>query len=478
VSRGGVLERLAHRFDGGEFLERLRERVAFHTESQVPESFPELERYLVEGVGPALAEMGYTRQIHANPVAGAGPFLIARRIEDPALPTVLTYGHGDVVRGLEERWRDGRDPWLLDVAGCRIYGRGVADNKGQHTVNLEALAAVIEERGRLGFNSVVLLETGEEIGSPGLHEFCRRHREALAADVLIASDGPRVAHDRPTLFMGTRGALNFELSLTLRDGGHHSGNWGGLLSNPGIILANAIASIVDARGQVTVPGLLPARLSNSVRAALAEVEINPSPSEPEIDPDWGERSLTPAEKVYGWNTFEVLALHAGNPENPVNAIPPSAIAHCQIRYTVDTDPDTFLPAIRHHLDKRGFEGIDVRASRQTSPWGATRLDPDHPWVVWAAESIERTLGTRPVRLPNLGGSLPNDAFAGVLGLPTVYVPHSYPGCSQHAPDEHGLATVLREGLLAMGGLFWDLGETPPRIPREEMGEQTRKRNGE
>ena len=80
---------------------------------------------------------------------------------------------------------------------------------------------------------------------------------------------------------------------------------------------------------------------------------------------------------------------------------------------------------------------------------------------WAADSIEKTLGVRPVRLPNLGGSLPNDAFANVLGLPTIYVPHSYPGCSQHAPNEHGLAPILREGLLAMGGLFWDMGKSFP-----------------
>ncbi len=61
-------------------------------------------------------------------------------------------------------------------------------------------------------------------------------------------------------------------------------------------------------------------------------------------------------------------------------------------------------------------------------------------------------------LPNLGGSIPNDAFAGELGLSTLWVPHSYPACSQHAPDEHLLASVAREGLRIMAGLFWDLGE--------------------
>src|SRR3546814_8749815 len=86
---------------------------------------------------------------------------------------------------------------------------------------------------------------------------------------------------------------------------------------------------------------------------------------------------------------------------------------------------------------------------------ATRLDPDHAYVRFALASVERTMGRRPALLPNLGGSLPNDVFADTLGLPTVWVPHSYAACSQHAPNEHILLPVMREGLAMMAGLFWD-----------------------
>src|SRR5438132_1297717 len=94
---------------------------------------------------------------------------------------------------------------------------------------------------------------------------------------------------------------------------------------------------------------------------------------------------------------------------------------------------------------------------------ASRLDPEDPCVGFTARSIERTTGRAPTILPNLGGSLPNDSFADVLGLRTIWIPHSYAGCSQHAPDEHLLAPIAREGLGAMAGLFWDLGE--PGIPQ-------------
>jgi acetylornithine deacetylase/succinyl-diaminopimelate desuccinylase-like protein len=466
VNRDQVVESLREHFDSGGFVEELSRRVAYRTESQIAGSLPILQRYLEEEMATELSAMGYEIQLIDNPVAGGGPFLVGRRIEDPGFTTVLTYGHGDVVPGHEGRWDDDRDPWTVDIDGERIYGRGVADNKGQHTVNLRALRAVIETRGKLGFNSVVMIETGEELGSPGIHEFCDQYRELLHADVLIASDGPRQSRDRPTLFMGSRGALNFDLEVDFRDGGHHSGNWGGLLANPAIVLANAIASIADERGRIKVRALVPEHMPNSVRNALAEVTIEHHAGEPEIDPDWGEPNLTPAERVYGWNTFEVLAFTAGNPEKPVNAIPPSAKAHCQIRYTVDRDPETFLPALREHFAQHGFGAVEVRSAAGRTAWKATRLDPEHPWVEWIAGSIRQTLGVAPVRLPNLGGTLPNDAFASVLGIPTVYVPHSYPACSQHAPNEHGLDTIFREGLMMMGGIFWDLGEhTDPSSAR-------------
>jgi acetylornithine deacetylase/succinyl-diaminopimelate desuccinylase-like protein len=415
-----------------------------------------LRRYLTDEIAPTLSQMGFATQLWGNPQAGAPPLLFAERIEDPRLTTVLMYGHGDVVLGYDTQWTKAASPWLLEAHGNRWYGRGAADNKGQHSINLAALERVLAVRGHLGFNVRFLLETGEETGSPGLREICERERPALAADVLIASDGPRLNTQRPTLFLGSRGAFNFDLEVDLREGGHHSGNWGGLLPNPGIILAHVIASLVDARGKILADALRPPPIPASVRAALADIEPG-EPGGPVIDPAWGEPGLTPAERVFGWNSLEVLAFVTGNPAHPVNAIPPRASAHMQLRFVVGCDPQAFVPALRAHLDAHGFAGVTATAARM-AVMHATRLDPGHPWVRRVAASIAQTTGQRPAILPNLGGSLPNDCFADVLGLPTVWVPHSYPACSQHAPDEHMLRPVAREGLAIMTGLFWDLGE--------------------
>src|SRR5258708_6449183 len=206
-------------------------------------------------------------------------------------------------------WRDNLDPWRTTTVDDRVYGRGTADNKGQHSINLSALRAVREARGgRLGFNAKFIIETGEEIGSPDLRPGCESLRDQLAADLFLASDGPRLAADRPTIFLGCRGGVRIHLDVNLRDGSHHSGNWGGVLANPATILAGAIATLVDGKGRLLLDQLKPPRISSQVRAALADVEIEPTADEPALSANWGEEGLSAAARLYAWNTLEVFAI--------------------------------------------------------------------------------------------------------------------------------------------------------------------------
>lgn len=454
MTRTTALARATDYFDSGQLHSELAALVAYQTESQNPAQTAQLREYLSEAMQPRLEAMGFECTVHDNPVAG-GPLLLGTRIEDAALPTVLTYGHGDVIWGQDGQWRAGLHPFELTEDGARLYGRGTADNKVQHLINIAALEAVIAVRGRLGFNIKIVLETSEETGSPGLKEMMSLHREALVADVLIASDGPRLSAERPTMFMGSRGALSFDLMVDLRKGAHHSGNWGGLLADPAILLAHALACITDARGQLSIPEWRPDSLTPAIREALRDLPVGAG-AEPAIDAGWGEAGLTAAERAYGWNSFSVLAMHAGVPEAPVNAIAPRAWARCALRYVVGTDADEILPALRRHLDAHGHQAVQI-VPVDNGVFTATRLNPDHPWVEYVRRSLHETTGQAPHVLPNLAGSLPNDCFVGVLGLPTIWIPHSYLGCNQHAPDEHVLKSICREGMQVMAGLFWDIG---------------------
>ncbi len=458
MTRPASVARAHAYFDSKTFHADLARRVAIPTESQNPDRAAALNEYLTAELTPSLGALGFVCRVFDNPKKG-GPFLIATRIEGVDLPTLLSYGHGDVIRGLDAQWRAGLSPWTLIEEGEKLFGRGTADNKGQHTINIGALKSVLEARGKLGFNIKLLIETGEETGSPGLNEFCAAHRDELRADVFIASDGPRVAPERPTIFLGSRGVMNFDLAVDLRAGAHHSGNWGGLIADPGILLAHAVATITDRHGAIRVPEWRPAPIAASVKKALADCAPGGGDDAPQIDIDWGEPGLTPAERVFGWSSFSVLAMKVGNPDFPVNAIAGRAWARCQLRFVVGIDPDDVVPALQRHMLAEGYPQVSVTPSRE-EPMHATRLDPDSKWVRWTVASIERTTGLRPAILPNLGGSLPNEVFADNLGLPTIWIPHSYSACSQHAPNEHMLGSIAREGLGIMAGIFWDLGEVP------------------
>ncbi|MEO1599302.1 MAG: M20 family metallopeptidase, partial [Pseudomonadota bacterium] len=446
--------------DSGRFEEDLARLVAIPSESQVAEGLPHCARYLSEAMEPRLSAMGFTCETYQNPLPGCGPVLLATRHEAADLPTVLGYGHGDVIRGLDDRWTKGAGPWQTARDGERLYGRGTADNKGQHLANLTAMAAVLEARGRLGFNAKFMIETGEENGSRGLREVMEANRDAFMADVFIASDGPRVRPDRPTVSLGARGAINFDLVCDLREGGHHSGNWGGALADPAALLSHAIASIVGPSGKILVPEWRPDGVRPLVRELLSDIALDGGPSGPEIDPDWGEPGLTTPERVYAWNSFAVLAMVAGIPESPVNAIAPFARAHCQLRYIAGTDVAGILPALERHLTAHGHTRVQVvpPPPENGAGFAASRTEPDQPWAGWVRASVARTTGAEPAVIPQMGGSICNDLFTDLLGIPAIWIPHSYTGCSQHAPDEHILLPVTRSALGIMAGVYWDLGE--------------------
>ncbi len=458
ATRQGAIDRALGFFDQGGFERLLAGLVAIPSTSQEEAGAPALAAYLETAIAPWLARLGFEAAIHPNPRPGFGPILMATRIEDPARPTVLLYGHGDTVRGLEDQWRDDLSPWTLTREGDRWYGRGGADNKGQHALNLAALEAVIAERGgRIGFNLKLVLEMAEERGSTGLRDFVAAQAEALAADVLIASDGPRVEPGLPTIATGTRGTFHFDLAVRLREGGVHSGHWGGLTTDPAVLLAHAIAAIIDRQGRIRVRDWLPpGGVPTAVRAVLEGCPVGGGEGAATIDADWGEPGLTSAEKIYGWCSFIVLAMLSGKPDGPVNAVAPWARAHCQIRYTVDADPARFMPALRAHLDEAGLHQVAIENSGIRM--AASRTDPAHPWVRWAQASMLRSLGGRVQVIPNSSGGLPGDVFVDLLGVPLVWIPHSYNGCRQHGPDEHLLLPAAREGIAAFAGLWWDLGE--------------------
>ena len=146
MSRDAAIAAAEKHFTSGAYKADLARRVAIPTESQNPERAADLKRYIDAEMVPALEQLGFACEMLTQ-AKSRGPFLYGERIEDKSLPTVLGYGHGDVICGLDAGWREGLSPWTLVERDGRYYGRGVVDNKGQHTINLAALGAVLATRG-------------------------------------------------------------------------------------------------------------------------------------------------------------------------------------------------------------------------------------------------------------------------------------------------------------------------------------------
>ena len=173
----------------------------------------------------------------------------------------------------------------------------------------------IGERCLLGANAGIGISLGDEcIVEAGLY--------VTGGSLITLPDGEVV---KGRTLSGASGLLFRRNSVTgAIEATQRSGNWGGLISNPGLQLAHAIASIAGPTGQIRVPEWVPKELPASVRRALADCEVDGGADGPTIEPWWGEPGLSPAERVFGWCSFEVLAYKTGNPETPVNAIPPRA----------------------------------------------------------------------------------------------------------------------------------------------------------
>ena len=406
-------------FANGEFIQRLGSLIEIVTDSKGSVSAQVLREYYTKGLFNIFEELGIKSKIIDNPINDKPPFLIGTRIESPEYKTILFYGHGDTVPLQTGDWYEGINPCELKVIGDKIYGRGIADNKGQHFINLMALLSVLKTKKKLGFNLKLIFEMGEEIGSPGLFDLCELYKEDLKSDVLIASDGPRVSVEVPTIFLGSRGAVNFELEVKYRSGAHHSGNWGGVLRDPAIRLSHALSLITDKNGEILIDQWKPNSLTSEVKGRLKVLPTTISETL-DIDEDWGEPGLTPNEKLFGWNSFSILAIKSGDIDVPVNAIQPSAKALCQLRFVVGTKPLKIISSLRNHLDKYGFTDVEIITENAIN-FEASRTDLNNVWLKKVEQILQNFHGNKIHVIPNLAGSLPNNCFTDILKIPTIWI---------------------------------------------------------
>lgn len=369
------------------------------------------------------------------PTAG-WPMVLAERLEDPSYPTVLVYGHYDVQPPdpLEE-WVS--PPFEPTVRDGRLYARGAGDNKGQHFAQIMALEALLATRGRLPLNVKVLLEGEEEIGSPQMPSFIAAHREDVAANLVITSDGPVHESGRSQVVFGVRGVLNIELRARGANRDLHSGNWGGVVPNPIWTLVHLLASMKDQHGHVTIDGFYDAvlPLAGAEEEALAALPVDITDVKESLDLTYLDEPQDRGyfERLSAWPTLTINGFHGGyGGPGSKTVLPHQAVVKCDFRLVEAQNADDIFAKVEAHV-RRHAPSVAVLRQGSMDP---SKTPLNSPYAAPILRAVEAAQGEAPLVVPALGGSLPDYVFTKILGIPAFGVPYANADEANHAPNEN------------------------------------------
>ncbi len=370
------------------------------------------------------------------PTAGH-PIVYGEKIIDPALPTVLVYGHYDVQPADPlELWTSG--PFEPVIKDGKIYARGACDDKGQFYMHVKALEVMVKT-DTLPCNVKMMIEGEEEVGSDNLGIFVAENKEKLKADVVLISDTSMISMDDPSIESGLRGLAYMEVEVTGPNRDLHSGVYGGAVANPINQLCKMIASLHDENNHITIPGFYDKVLA--LNAAERE-DLNKAPFDLDeykkdlgVDEVWGEKSYTSLERTGIRPTLDVNGIWGGyTGEGAKTVLPSKAFAKISMRLVPNQVSKEISDMFENHFKSIAPEGITVKVKPHHG--GEPVVTPtDSPAYKAAAKAIKATFGKDPIPTRG-GGSIPIVAlFEQELGLKTVLLGFGLDNDNIHSPNE-------------------------------------------
>jgi acetylornithine deacetylase/succinyl-diaminopimelate desuccinylase-like protein len=404
-------------------------------------------------VAKVLEDAGIRAEIYET---AGNPVVFGQRSVNPDKPTILFYGHYDVQPPEPmELWLS--DPFKPEVRDGRIWGRGVADNKGQFLAHVLAVRAYTESRTELPVNVKFLLEGEEECSSPFLATFAQENLPLLKADVAITSDGPMHPSGRPTMALGVRGIMTAQLRAKGAKKDYHSGNYGGVVPNPAWKLIHLLADLRDETGHVNLPGFydevvpptekdkeLLRALPFDREALLGEMGIE------EFD---GDPNIPYFEKIMFRPTFNICGFKSGYAGQGAKTIIPSeAIVKFDTRLVVNQDPEKIFAAFKEYITKKD-QNIEVSFLGSMKP---SKTPSDSPAIPIVMEALKEAYNEEPVLLPTFGGSLPDYVFTKIMKIPSLIIPYANADENNHAPNENLVLELYHKGIKASAHIIWGL----------------------
>jgi len=350
---------------------------------------------------------------------------------------LLSYGHYDVQPPEPlELWES--DPFEPTVRDGDLFARGVADDKGDVLARLQALRLYLGEHGTLPFKLKFFVEGEEEIGSPNLAPFVRSNADLLSADACLWEGSMKDEAGRPMIFCGTKGLAYVELRARGASYDLHS-MYGGIAPNPAWRLVQALRTIKDENGEITLDGLdaLADDPSDKDLEAISRIPFDDAALREGWGVDYLDRGLTGEDALREMllrPTANIAGIHAGYTGPGSKTIVPSeAFVKMDFRLVAGQSPGPVVELIRSHLRKRGFDDIEVVDLHGVE---AAKTPVDSPIVQTALETW-RDLGREDaVVFPTIGGSGPTSLFATELGIPTIMTGNvANAGSRIHSPNE-------------------------------------------
>ncbi|MDR2496097.1 MAG: dipeptidase [Tannerellaceae bacterium] len=376
------------------------------------------------------------------------PVVYAERIIDGQAPTVLVYGHYDVMPPEPlDLWSS--PPFEPTIRDGRMWARGADDDKGQAMIQVKGFETALQT-GALRCNVKFIMEGEEEIASPSLEAFCRKHKDKLKADLILVSDTTMLSADIPTLTTGLRGLAYWEVELTGPNRDLHSGHFGGAVGNPINILCRLLAGMTDSRGRVTIPGFYDdvEELSPAERDMIARVPFDEAAYRKAIKVEelCGEEGYSTLERNSCRPTFDICGIWGGyTGEGAKTVIPSKAFAKVSCRLVPHQDNLRIASLFAEHL--QSIAPRTVKVSVRSLHGGQGYVCPvSHPAYQAAEQAMGIAFGKKPLGLRR-GGSIPIiSTFEQILGIKTILMGFGLEQNAIHSPNESFPIDFFEKGI--------------------------------
>jgi acetylornithine deacetylase/succinyl-diaminopimelate desuccinylase-like protein len=381
------------------------------------------------------------------------PVVYAEKIIDSSLPTILVYGHADVmpVEPLD-LWHS--QPFEPEIRDGRIYARGADDDKGQSFMHAKAFE-YLAKHDLLKVNVKFLIEGEEEIGSASLPAFCEANKELLKADFILVSDTSIIGPTIPSITTGLRGIAYWEVEVTGPNRDLHSGLYGGAVANPINVLAGMIAKTIDANGHITIPGFYDdvIEVSDEERAMMAHAPYDEAAYKAAIGVEElvGEKGYSTNERTGIRPSLDVCGIWGGyTGEGAKTVLPSKAFAKISTRLVPNQDYEKMSQLFKTYFESVAPKSVKVNVTPLHGGQGYV-CPIDMPAYRAAEKAYEEVFGMMPVPVRS-GGSIPIiSVFEEVLGLKSLLMGFGLESDAIHSPNENfpldqffkGIETIVR-----------------------------------